>query len=65
MVNDKDIALSAASIIRTLGAGASIECAQISKRWAGRGDQEAADLWLRIRKAVLQQELPAATPKAG
>jgi hypothetical protein len=60
MMGDVEIAKAAASIIKTHGADAAPECARISIRWAARGDQEAAELWARIRKSVLEQELPQA-----
>gem|GEM_PF-4332703 len=47
-----DIERAAFGLVRNHGLRAEYECFLIVKRWEGRGDNHAADLWRSVLRAV-------------
>jgi hypothetical protein len=50
--NETDIFRSAETLVRNHGDKAAMECANMVDRWTARGDNDAADVWRRVLRAV-------------
>ena len=56
LADDKFIQESARTMIRAHNGSAALLCAENASKWNGRGDLEAAELWLRILQVVRSLE---------
>lgn len=62
MLRDLDIWRAANLLIREHGAEAAIEAARKADLMLDRGDVEGRDVWLRIRRAIIEFQAPQSGP---
>jgi hypothetical protein len=62
-ISDLDIWRTANLLIRQYGADAEIEAARRADQMLDRGDRDGQLVWMRIRRAIAEQQAPPRGPR--